>query len=361
MNPLETRLAAWRRERPAGLILSASDPTGLAAWLRSAGVLGAEEVITRLTAAGAGNMNCTLRVSTSRRSIIVKQARPWVEKYPQFYAPAHRASQEAAFYRLVGGAEPHSARLPRLLHASDRDQALVLEDLGPAGDYTDLYGGDVLSPNEIAHLAGWLSALHAGFLGHAPREALANREMRALNSRHIFSIPLEAGNGLDLDAITPGLAAGTRELRADAALRQRMAELARFYLADGVHLVHGDFFPGSLLRTPTGPKVIDPEFSHFGRAEFDTGVWLAHLRLASQPATAAQAWRCAYRPPPDFAPELMSGFMGAEIIRRLIGYAQLPLKLSLGEKLRLLEEARALVLAAPVNHPAAVMERSSSS
>ena len=46
-------------------------------------------------------MNCTLRVTTTRRSFILKQARPWVEKYPQIAAPVERARVEAAFYAAV--------------------------------------------------------------------------------------------------------------------------------------------------------------------------------------------------------------------------------------------------------------------
>ena len=34
--------------------------------------------------AGDGNMNCTVRVTTGTGTLIVKQSRPWVEKYPRF-------------------------------------------------------------------------------------------------------------------------------------------------------------------------------------------------------------------------------------------------------------------------------------
>src|SRR2546421_5684303 len=41
--------------------------------------------------AGEGNMNYTLRIGTSERSFVMKQARPWVEKYPHIAAPWDRA------------------------------------------------------------------------------------------------------------------------------------------------------------------------------------------------------------------------------------------------------------------------------
>lgn len=354
-STLEQRLLRWRQEFPGGFLLSLTDPAGLADRLRAAGLLDATEPVLSLARAGEGNMNCTLRVVTPRRSLIVKQARPWVEKYPQFDAPVSRAQREMEFYSLAATAAPIAAGLPRLLHADAPAHLLVLEDLGSAGDYSDLYRGATFTAAELESLATWLSALHTVFHAHPARGDFANRDMRDLNSRHIFVLPLQADNGLDLDAMTPGLAGAAADLAEDDRLVARMGELARLYLADGLHLVHGDFFPGSLLRTTGGPKVIDPEFAHFGRPEFDAGVLLAHLRLAGQPDALTAVFRRAYQPPPGFDPRLMWGFAGAEIIRRLIGYAQLPLGAGLARKVRLLKEARELVLnpdAAPGAAPA---------
>ena len=56
----------------------------LAAYLKNTGFLSKDEPVQSVTRAGDGNMNCTVRVYTHRRSFIVKQSRPWVEKYPQF-------------------------------------------------------------------------------------------------------------------------------------------------------------------------------------------------------------------------------------------------------------------------------------
>lgn len=47
----------------------------------------ADEVVEGVEREGEGNMNCVVRVMTSRRSFILKQSRPWVEKYPGFAAP----------------------------------------------------------------------------------------------------------------------------------------------------------------------------------------------------------------------------------------------------------------------------------
>jgi len=341
---LSHRLGEWRQEHPGAFLLDAADPVGLAAWLRGAGVLTPDETVCSATKAGDGNMNCTLRVVTSHRSLVVKQARPWVEKYPQFDAPWDRALREMEFYSLVAGSAPVAAGLPRLLHGDRLARLLVLEDLGAEGDYSDVYRGGRLTMAEIAALAVWLSDLHGAFHGWTMRHGLANHDMRALNCQHIFILPFQADNGLDLKAITPGLEVVAAKLQQDRALLARVRTLAEIYLADGDCLLHGDYFPGSFLRTLAGPRIIDPEFAFFGRAEFDPAVFVAHLLLAGQPDAMAQHFLQTYRRPAGFEEALRRRLTGIEIIRRLIGYAQLPLVHDLATKTRLLEQARELIL-----------------
>src|SRR4051812_21791268 len=70
--------------------LDAQDAEGLDAYLHRQGFLDLDERVVTVARAGDGNMNLTLRVTTPARSVIVKQGRPWVEKYPQIPAPTER-------------------------------------------------------------------------------------------------------------------------------------------------------------------------------------------------------------------------------------------------------------------------------
>lgn len=334
----------WRDVHPDVFFLAPSDLAGIDSWLERSGVLARGESVRSAAKAGEGNMNCTVRVTTDRRSIIVKQARPWVEKYPQFAAPWDRALREMEFFGLAGSHAPLAARMPRLLHADVAGRLLVLEDLGRDGDYTDVYEGIAFTDFEIETLAAWLGELHRAFRDATDRRGLANREMRALNGQHMFVIPLQPDNGLDLEAITPGLAEGARELRLDTRFVAEVRLLDAVYMADGPCLLHGDFFPGSFLRTADGPLIIDPEFAFFGRPEFDAGVFLAHLLLARQPSPVFEWFLAGYVPPDGFDEHLMLRFAGTEVMRRLIGYAQLPLSLDSSGRRRLLTLARELVL-----------------
>lgn len=330
----------FEQQLPGAFFLQPDDPEGLSAYLVERGWLDAGERITWIGRAGEGNMNLALRVRTPERSLIVKQGRPWVEKYPDIPAPLERARVEAAFYRAVSDVPAVAERMPALVGADPDARVLVLEDLGEAADYTDCYGGAELERSELTGLMSWLAALHTM---DAPRDPLfENRGMRQLNHTHIFALPLEPG-ALDRDAFTPGLQAVAETLIADRTYTSRVAELGERYLGGGEHLLHGDYYPGSWLRTAEGSRIIDPEFCFVGPAEFDAGVYLAHLVFTGWSADDAEsALFDTY--PPALDADLVRGFAGAELMRRLLGVAQLPLEADLEMKKDWLSVSRRWVL-----------------
>jgi 5-methylthioribose kinase len=252
---------------------------------------------------------------------------------------------EAAFYESVATARGVGDRMPGLIHADRDARVLVLEDLGDGGDLTAMYQGVELSPHDCAALVDYLACLRRVDVAPDRRRILANRDMRTLNHEHIFHFPLVEANGLSLDAITPGLQAAADALKRDSAFVARVAALGAGYLEDGTTLVHGDYFPGSWVKSSRGIAVIDPEFCFLGSAEHDSGVMLAHLILAGDtPSQVDAVERAAADDGCD--PGLVRQLAGVEIMRRLIGVAQLPLSASIERKRELLGRARRLVLAA---------------
>ncbi len=335
----------FRSTYPHLFFLDPKDLAGVTAYLQRVGFLAGKETVHRMEPAGDGNMNCTLRAYTNSRTFIIKQARPWVEKYPQFAAPWDRALREAEFYRLVATLPHVAPYLPTLHGADPESRVLILEDLGNAGDHTSIYRGETLTSDLVRQLAEFLSHLHGAFPAGAAHPPLQNQEMRQLNHAHIFVIPLQPDNRLDLDTIQNGLQAAAHRLKSSPEFCHEISRLGRdIYLADGPTLIHGDFFPGSLLRTPRGPRIIDPEFCHFGRAEYDVGVLLAHLFLGAQPIELWLDFRAQYAAPPGFEDLLVHQIAGVEIMRRLIGYAQLPLIWGFQARLALLKLSYDLVL-----------------
>jgi 5-methylthioribose kinase len=70
---------------------------------------------------------------------------------------------------------------------------------------------------------------------------------------------------------------------------------------------------------------------------------LAHLHLSEQPAAIIEAAQTQYDRPDGFDEQLLGQFTGIEIMRRLIGLAQLPLSLSLEKKVGLLAMAAGML------------------
>lgn len=323
-------------------LLDVAQPGALSAWLRARGWIEEGEAVDYLESAGDGNMNLTLRAGIGGRTLIVKQSRPWVEKYPDFAAPGERVLTEAAFYGAVASDPGLSAAMPKLLFVDEPCRMIALEDLGTAADCSDVYGGGELRARDRAALLGWLGALHRASV--PPSDRLANRAMRELNHQHIFELPMQPGT-FDVDGFHPGLQAQARRLHSDPLYADTVRALGQRYLEDGTSLLHGDFYPGSWLRTRAGVRVIDPEFCFLGPAEFDVGVYLAHGVLAGgAPMQVRMTAAAEYDAPPTFSWALARQFAGVEIMRRLIGIAQLPLAADLGRRATMIRWSRAWVL-----------------
>jgi 5-methylthioribose kinase len=324
--------------------LKADDPADVEKFLRRRGWIG-DETVQTIARAGEGNMNLTLRVVTDVRSTIIKQARPWVEKYQHIPAPVDRMDYEIRFYERVDSIAALARRMPRLLNADRSACAVQLEDLAPAQDLTPTYAGAALTDLDLAALADYLAVLHSVTHGE-DLSPFANRSMRALNHAHIFVIPFAPIDGFDIERFEPGLGTAARAIHEDADLRRAVTKLGETYLADGPSLVHGDFFPGSWLQRQAGDiAMIDGEFCHAGRGEFDVGVALAHLRMMpAMNAEQAALLLARYRQKWALDEELVAGYAGVEILRRTLGVAQLPIAPTGGERRAWIASARQAVM-----------------
>jgi len=306
-------------------------------WLESS------ERVTQAEPAGEGNMNRTVRVQTDRRSFILKQSYPYCAKFPEIPAPVDRIAVEVEFYRIARRSEILAAHMPRVLDFAAEHHLAMIEDLGTGSDLLSLYAGDTLAPGELELLGELLHALHELPLAKEERAAMRNDDMRELNHEHIFDIPLRHQNGLDLESVTKGLSAIAEETKRDEAFKAGIRKLGKLYTsADGPALLHGDFYPGSFLRTKRGLAIIDPEFAFPGPPEFDLSVLVAHLIFAGGEGPKVVGRALAVYPAPVDR-ELVQAFAGAELMRRTLGVSQLPLNVSLDTKRGWLDLSRTWV------------------
>ena len=288
-------------------------------------------------------MNFLVRVRTESGSIIVKQSRPWVEKYPQIDAPVERVFVEATFYETLKQDHFFDQFVPGLIGFDAKNLLLAMEDLGEATDFTFLYNkGSSLNASERRSLIEFISHLHNSTF--STRSFPDNAELKKLNHIHIFEYPYLRNNGFDLNTIQNGLQELSLKYKDNELLKRTVNAIGKLYLSTGRALVHGDYYPGSWLKTKSGVKIIDPEFSHYGYPEFDMGIMIAHLLMSHVNESQIRDMMHGYVMPEGFDITLCTQFCGAEIMRRIIGLAQLPLDMSLDEKADILERAEQMIL-----------------
>ena len=326
----------FRQQYPSTYFLDASDIAGLDAYIKARGLLGEEEKIMSADALSGGNMNYVLRATTSKKSLILKQARPWVEKFPQIAAPMERNLIEAKFYEEIRHDSHLAQYAPLLLDSNPAAHILIMEDLGDTQDFSYLYqSGQYASEENCKLLGDFLSRLHR----LVPKSFPDNLEMRQLNHQHIFDLPFRRDNGFDLDAIQNGLASVAEYVYSEPKVIQQAALLGDHYLSSGTSLIHGDFYPGSWMNSDGGLYVLDPEFCFVGPREFDISVLLAHFRLSGQTNLSESNFLSYYLTDQHIDWKLVEQFAAVEIIRRLVGIAQLPLDISITQKENFIKKA----------------------
>ena len=175
----------------------------LVTFLRQQGWISKNESVLSLDKPGEGNMNFVMRVRTDQQTFIVKQARPWVQKYPQVPAPIERIGVEAAFYEGISTDATLRLFVPKLKGYDPLNFTLALEDVGSGGDFTYIYKkGQQLTFDELTALVDFISKLHL----HTAVNFPTNANMKALNHEHIFRFPFDASTGFNLDSVQAGLA-----------------------------------------------------------------------------------------------------------------------------------------------------------
>lgn len=297
------------------------------------------EKLTKVEIAGESNMNLVLRIATNHRNVILKQSKPYVRKFPQIPAPINRIMVEKEFYTLMESDPILASFSPKVYHFDPENYILLTEDLGKAIDFMEIYSkGFSLSDSIIAQLAAYLNALHSLQVSSFPE----NLEMKQLNHIHIFNFPFEEENGFDLDTVQPGLQTLSLKYKRDNELKKVIQNLGEQYLATGKTLVHGDFYPTSWLQIGEEIRIIDPEFGFMGDPEFDLGVLFAHFKLSKQAHSLKLDFLKKYTN--SYSEAKINQYESIEIMRRLIGIAQLPVKLSLSEKAELLSDASSQLL-----------------
>jgi 5-methylthioribose kinase len=329
----------------------------LAGYLTGLGFLTPGEPVS-IEPPGEGNINWVRRVRSAVRpfSVVVKQARPALERFPEYRVSTHRIEIEARWYETVARFD-REAVCPRVLHFDAQRKALVLEDLAGAEPLDRLLarGGDAAPA--AAALGRFLGAVHAGTRDPALAARFANAEMRALHGEHIFALPFRANDF----PLSPAVRRRGAAIAAEGELLRRIDAAYTRYRELALALVHADVQPSNLLIAAGAPKLLDAEIAHLGDPAFDVGQLAGHLWLralargdARAAAPAVSALWSSYTAALGGALEVdfrdALAHAGIEMLRRTLGAARIPELARDEAALRAIDAGRAWVLAPPA-HP----------
>ena len=299
-------------------------------------IFSSDEQIHNIEVPGEGNMNVVLRVETNKKSFILKQSRPYVNKYPNIKNSEKRIIVEDQFYELIIKSEIQKF-FPKKIDFIKKDLILLIEDLGQCRDMSYLYSSKNMNLDHFNSLIYILESIHKKKVNSFP----SNYSLKELNHEHIFVLPFQK-NDFQLDDIQSGLKKLSTYITNDSNINDVAKRIGDMYLKVGNTLLHGDYYPGSWMEKDDNVYIIDPEFSHLGFKEFDLGVMAAHLTMITESEDYLNKIIKAYSENIDKS--IFYKVSGIEIIRRIIGLAQLPLDMSLNAKEKLLNIAKKMIL-----------------
>jgi 5-methylthioribose kinase len=338
-------------------ILEADD---IAAYLRERGHADGGDLTVREVS--DGNMNRVFIATGPTLGLAVKQALPWVRVAgPSWPMSPSRADAEARAYAQVAAVAPDT--IPAILGYDAANYALTMEDMSDLRVLRTVLNEGGSYGDTSRHVGAFVAALSFATsdfgMPSADRKALiaasVSPELCKITEDVVLSEPYIEHEHNHWHPALNDLAAA---FRADPVLRTEVADLRHTFMTGAQALLHGDLHTGSIMvgdreGTPV-VRVFDPEFSFVGPIGFDLGLYWGNALVsavrartlgldgdhAEQLALSWQAFETEFRrlwPTrvdtffddaylDRFLRRVWSdslGFAGAEIVRRIIGFAHL--------------------------------------
>ncbi|WP_028536410.1 S-methyl-5-thioribose kinase [Paludibacterium yongneupense] len=277
------------------------DDDSLRRWLSGVAVLaerlGGPSADWTVEEVGDGNLNLVFLVRGATGGVCVKQSLPYVrvvgESWPM---PLERTFFEACHLSETAA---HVGRLaPALLHYDATLFVLVEELLEPHRVLRGALIAGVRYPDAARAVAEYVakngvlsSVLAQPFEKVFDRAAVfaANQALTRVTTELVFADPYreQARNRWS----SPQLDDAAASIRHDARLKLAVARLGQAFLTRHDALLHGDLHTGSVMVSASDTRVIDPEFARYGPLGFDLGNFVANLLTAyfSQPGHETRA------------------------------------------------------------------------
>ncbi|WP_338804837.1 S-methyl-5-thioribose kinase [Xenorhabdus griffiniae] len=249
---------------------------------------------------GDGNLNLVFIVSGKEKTIVVKQALPYVraagESWPLSLVRAH-----FEYHALIEEKKVAKEYVPDVYFYDEKMSLFVMEYL----PQHIILRNRLIAGEKLPHLAEDIGIFLANTLFHTSDIGMAAKDKKDLTARFaknhelckitedlIFTEPYFNAERNNWTA--PQLDDEIYAIWQDRALIQAAMQYKYQFMTQAQALLHGDLHSGSIMVTPNSTKVIDPEFSFMGPMAFDIGNYIGNLLMAyfAQPALRENNAQC---------------------------------------------------------------------
>lgn len=236
---------------------------------------------------GDGNLNYVFKVKDNKggKSAVIKQAGHVTRISEDMTLSVDRIKREANVLKIHNGFVP--TLVPEVYLYDDVMKCFVMEDLS---DH-EILRGALISHKTFPNFAEDISAYIVNttllttdvVMNPKDKKVLQqeyiNPELCEISEDLVYTEPFNDYNNrnilfeLNADWIK-------KEIYQDKTLKLEAAKLKNDFLTKGQALIHGDLHTGSVFVTRNSTKVIDPEFTFYGPIGYDLGNVIAHLIFA---------------------------------------------------------------------------------
>ncbi|MDV7105352.1 S-methyl-5-thioribose kinase [Vibrio sp. TH_r3] len=264
-------------------------------------VLGGEPSQWKVKEVGDGNLNLVFIVEGLSKTIVVKQALPYVRAAGESWQLSlTRAFFEYNVLKIEAQFAGHDL-VPQVYFYDDTMAIFAMEYLSPhvilrkelmAGKIFPKIGSDI-----GAFLAKTL--FYTSDLGMAAEDKKAlvakfsvNHELCKITEDLIFTEPYFDAERNNWNS--PELDTDVRKVWQDEEMIQVAMRYKYKFMTEAQALLHGDLHSGSIMVTEKNTKVIDPEFGFMGPMSFDLGNYVGNLLMAyfSRPGWEGDSEKC---------------------------------------------------------------------
>ena len=288
---------------PAGYKPQTSEtlPDYLAIKLPAAIKLGGTPDQWQVTEVGDGNLNMVFIVKGLAKTIVVKQALPWLRAGGEGW-PLSLTRAGFEYNALCHEAQFAGHKLVPEVYFYDQEMALfAMEYLTPHV----ILRKELIAGKKFPNLARDVGTFIARTLFYTSDIGMAAEKKKALTAKFslnhelckitedlIFTEPYYPAKRNDWTS--PQLDADMKKVWNDKEMIQVAMRYKFKFMTEAQALLHGDLHSGSIMVTESDTKIIDPEFGFMGPMAFDIGNYIGNLLLAffSRPGWDATAQAC---------------------------------------------------------------------